>query len=128
MMVLSGITFVLSIPVIALSHGYGPLFLGRLLQGMSGGFIGVVVPLYLAECLAARDRGKGTGAFQWLLTLGIVAAALVAMYFSYQVDAVKSLHDLQKFFEFQDHAWRSIFWVSLPPGILFVIGSFMVAE
>src|ERR1035441_9936754 len=27
MMVLSGITFVLSIPVIALSHGYGPLFL-----------------------------------------------------------------------------------------------------
>jgi MFS transporter, SP family, solute carrier family 2 (myo-inositol transporter), member 13 len=75
MMVLSGVTFVLSIPVIALSQGYGPLFLGRLLQGMSGGFIGVVVPLYLAECLAARDRGKGTGAFQWLLTLGIVAAA-----------------------------------------------------
>ena len=25
-------------------------------------------------------------------------------------------------------AWRSIFWVSLPPGLLFVIGSFMVAE
>ena len=25
-------------------------------------------------------------------------------------------------------AWRGIFWVSLPPGILFVIGSFMVAE
>ena len=28
----------------------------------------------------------------------------------------------------KDIAWRSIFWVSLPPGILFVIGSFMVAE
>ncbi|HEY1489945.1 MAG TPA: MFS transporter, partial [Verrucomicrobiae bacterium] len=26
------------------------------------------------------------------------------------------------------HAWRSIFWVSLPPGILFVVGSFLVAE
>jgi MFS family permease len=50
------------------------------------------------------------------------------MYFSYQVDAVKALHDPQKFFDFQDHAWRSIFWVSLPPGILFVIGSFLVAE
>src|ERR1700758_1391869 len=43
LMVLSGITFVLSIPVIALAHGYGPLFLGRLLQGISGGLNGVVV-------------------------------------------------------------------------------------
>src|SRR6516162_3252100 len=53
LMILSGVAFVVSIPVIALSHGYGPLFLGRLLQGVSGGFIGVVVPLYLAECLPA---------------------------------------------------------------------------
>ena len=45
LMILSGATFVVSIPVIALSQGYGPLFFGRLLQGMSGGLIGVVVPL-----------------------------------------------------------------------------------
>ena len=36
------------------------------------GLIGVVVPLYLAECLSASHRGKGTGIFQWLLTLGLV--------------------------------------------------------
>src|ERR1700728_2013221 len=60
LMILSGFTFVLSIPVIALSQGYGPLFFGRLLRGMSGGLIGVVVPLYLAECLSASSRGKGT--------------------------------------------------------------------
>ena len=71
LMMISGAIFVLSIPVIALSHGFGPLFLGRLLQGVSGGLVGIVVPLYLAECLSAQDRGKGTGAFQWLLTLGI---------------------------------------------------------
>ena len=88
LMILSGVAFVLSIPIIALSHGYGPLFFGRLLQGISGGFIGVVVPLYLAECLSASTRGKGTGIFQWLLTLGIVAAALVGIYFSYRVAAV----------------------------------------
>ena len=128
LMAASGILFVISIPMIALAQGYWPLVFGRLLQGISGGLIGVVIPLYLAECLGASNRGKGTGIFQWLLTLGIVAAALIAMYFSYQVDAVKSLHDPQKFFQFQDHAWRSIFWVSLPPGILFVIGSFLVAE
>ena len=31
-------------------------------------------------------------------------------------------------FAFKDTAWRGIFWVSLPPGIFFVIGSFLVSE
>jgi MFS family permease len=128
LMVLSGATFVVSIPVIALSQGYGPLFLGRLLQGMAGGLIGVVVPLYLAECLTASNRGKGTGIFQWLLTFGIVAAALVGMYYSYRVKEVSLSADAATLFTFKDHAWRSIFWVSLPPGLLFVIGSLMVGE
>jgi SP family myo-inositol transporter-like MFS transporter 13 len=127
-MVLSGVTFVLSIPVIALAHGYGPLFLGRLLQGISAGLIGVVVPLYLAECLAASNRGKGTGIFQWMLTLGIVAAAFVGMYFSYRVEAVAKIADTATLFGFKDLAWRRIFWVSLPPGVLFVLGSLLVTE
>src|ERR1700729_3804577 len=128
LMALSGVLFVLSIPMIALSHGYGPLVLGRLLQGISAGLIGVVVPLYLAECLAASSRGKGTGIFQWLLTLGIVTAAVVGMFFSIRVEQVAKLADPARLFAFKDTAWRSIFWVSLPPGILFVIGSLMVAE
>ncbi|MFY9658975.1 MAG: MFS transporter [Terriglobales bacterium] len=128
LMALSGLLFVCSIPVIALSHGYESLVFGRLLQGVSAGLIGVVVPLYLAECLAATSRGKGTGIFQWLLTLGIVTAAVVGMYFSFRVEEVARLGDAAKLFAFKDTAWRSIFWVSLPPGILFVIGSFMVSE
>lgn len=128
LMTVSGILFVLSIPTIALSHSYGALVGGRLLQGVSGGLIGVVVPLYLAECLGASSRGKGTGIFQWLLTLGIVAAALVGMYFSFRVEEVAKLGDPARLFAFKDEAWRSIFWVSLPPGLLFVIGSFFVAE
>ncbi len=128
LMVLSGVTFVLSIPVIALSHGYGPLFLGRLLQGISGGLIGVVVPLYLAECLVASTRGKGTGVFQWLLTLGIVSAALIGIYYSYRVLDITQAADAATVFAFKDQAWRRIFWVSLPPGVLFVIGSLLVAE
>jgi MFS family permease len=128
LMALSGVMFVISIPMIALSHGYGPLVFGRLLQGVSAGLIGVVVPLYLAECLTAAHRGKGTGIFQWLLTLGIVTAALVGVYFSFRVDQVAKLGDAARLLAFKDTAWRGIFWVSLPPGILFVIGSFMVAE
>jgi MFS family permease len=128
LMILSGMLFVCSIPIIALSHGYESLVLGRLLQGISAGLIGVVVPLYLAECLAAATRGKGTGIFQWLLTLGIMTAAIVGLYFSFRVEEVARLGDPARLFAFKDTAWRSIFWVSLPPGILFVIGAFMVSE
>ncbi len=128
LMIVSGMLFVCSITIIALSQGYNSLVLGRLLQGISAGLIGVVVPLYLAECLAATTRGKGTAIFQWLLTLGIVTAALVGMYFSFRVGKVARLGDPARLFAFKDTAWRSIFWVSLPPGILFVIGSFMVSE
>ena len=128
LMVISGLLFVASIPIIALSHSYQALVLGRVLQGISAGLIGVVVPLYLAECLSASSRGQGTGIFQWLLTLGIVAAAVVGMYFSFRVEAVARLADPARLTAFKDTAWRSIFWVSLPPGILFVIGSLMVSE
>jgi MFS family permease len=78
--------------------------------------------------LSASSRGKGTGIFQWLLTLGITAAAFVGMYFSFRVAEVAKLGDAKFLLAFKDTAWRSIFWVSLPPGILFVIGSLMVAE
>jgi len=128
LMAVSGAAFVFSIPIIALSHGYEALVLGRLLQGISAGLIGVVVPLYLAECLAPASRGKGTGIFQWLLTLGIVSAAVVGIVVSFRVEEVARLGDAAKLFAFKDTAWRSIFWVSLPPGILFVIGALMVSE
>ena len=128
LMAVSGVMFVISIPMIALSHGYGPLVLGRLLQGTSAGLIGVVVPLYLAECLTASSRGKGTGIFQWLLTAGIAAAALIGLLFSFRLEHIAQTGDANAIFAFKNSAWRGIFWVSLPPGILFVIGSFMLSE
>ncbi|MGA8729423.1 MAG: MFS transporter [Terracidiphilus sp.] len=128
LMIISGLAFMVSIPVIALSQGYSPLFFGRLLQGMSGGFIGVVVPLYLAECLSASSRGKGTGIFQWLLTAGIVVAALIGIYYSYRVEAVARAADAASLFAFKNQAWRRIFWVSLPPAVFFVAGSLLVSE
>ncbi len=128
LMIISGLLFVFSIPVIALSHGYELLVIGRLLQGISAGLIGVVVPLYLAECLSAANRGKGTALFQWLLTFGICAAAIIAIFFSIWLGKVEATGNAAKLFAAQNIAWRSIFWVSLPPGLLFVIGSFFVAE
>lgn len=128
MMFVSGLVFVISIPMIALADGFNAIVIGRLLQGVSAGLIGVVVPLYLAECLGAAARGKGTGIFQWLLTLGIVAAAVIGLYFSGRVEEISKLGDPAKLLAYKDTAWRGIFWVSLPPGILFCIGSLLVAE
>jgi SP family myo-inositol transporter-like MFS transporter 13 len=128
LMMISGAIFVLSIPVIALSHGFALLFLGRLLQGVSGGFVGMVVPLYLAECLSAQDRGKGTGAFQWLLTLGVFSAAVIGIYYSYRVAGLASSTSAASLFTVKDQAWRRIFWMSMPPGVLFLVGSLFVAE
>ena len=51
--------FTASIPVICLSQEvFGIMLLGRILQGASAGIVGVVVPLYLAECLSAECRRR----------------------------------------------------------------------
>lgn len=128
LMLISALMFVISIPLIALSHGFGPLVFGRLLQGASAGLIGVVVPLYLAECLGPDTRGRGTGLFQWLLTFGFVIAGLITLYFSYRLGVVSKLGNAAQIFAFKDQAWRDTFWVSLPPGLLFVLGSAIVTE
>jgi len=134
-MVLAGVLFTLSIPLIALADGYLPLLLGRLLQGISGGLIGVVVPLYLAECLHARQRGRGAALFQLLLTIGLVAAALIGLYQAHSVEAASTAAQLlapaaraEALFSARDQAWRSIFWVCLTPGIIFTVGSLLLAE
>ena len=128
LMNLCGLIFVVAIPMIALSHGYASLFFGRLLEGISAGLIGVVIPLYLAECLSASVRGKGAAVFQWLPTTSMLFAALISIYFSYHVLAVAKTSDAATLFAYKDHAWRNLFWVALPPGILFFLCSLMVSE
>ncbi len=130
MMILSGLLFALSVALIVLSQGFLLLFLGRLLQGISGGFIAVVVPLYLAECLGAEVRGRGTAIFQFALTFGIVIAAVVGFYFTRQAEAAvaSAAGNAALIYAAQDHAWRSMFLSVIYPGILFFVGSFFIAE
>jgi MFS family permease len=130
MMILSGLLFVASVILIVLSHDFLSLFLGRLLQGISGGFIAVVVPLYLAECLSADVRGKGTALFQFMLNLGIVIASLTGFYFAHQAEAaiVAAGGDAVLIRAAQDHAWRAMFLSIIYPGMLFFVGSFFLSE
>jgi len=128
LMTATGALFCVSVPLIALAHGFDALVGGRLLQGISGGLIGVVVPLYLAECLNEKDRGKGTGLFQLLLVVGIVLSSLIALYFSHELAGIATSASAATIFAFKDHAWRSTFWISFPFGLLFTFGTLALAE
>lgn len=130
MMIASALMFVLSVAIIFASTSYVPLLLGRLLQGASGGFISVVVPLYLAECLPASMRGRGTSLFQLLLTVGIAGAALAGAYYVNQANTtIKAAGDnVAAVIAAADHAWRAMFLCVMWPGLLFLGGTFLLSE
>jgi len=126
---ISALCFTLSIPIICASvlfeNGFACLTLGRILQGASAGLIGVVVPMYLAECLDADSRGKGTGMFQLLLTIGLVFAALVGLAVTYLVGASD---DMAVSASSKTAAWQTIFWCSAVPGLILFFGAFKLKE
>jgi SP family myo-inositol transporter-like MFS transporter 13 len=130
MMILSAVMFIASVGIIFTSQTYIPLLLGRILQGMSGGVIAVVVPLYLAECLRADTRGRGTSIFQFMLTLGIVVAAFVGDHYTKNAEAAIELAagDSKAIVAAADHAWRGMFLSVIYPGILFLLGGFFISE
>ena len=124
MLVVSGLMFVASVGLIVISQAFLPLFLGRLLQGMSGGVIAVVVPLYLAECLSAKTRGQGTAIFQFMLTFGIVVAALVGLFYTQRAESAitAAAGNAELIKAAQNHAWRGMFLSVIYPGLIFFLG------
>ncbi|MGB9031216.1 MAG: MFS transporter [Acidobacteriaceae bacterium] len=130
MMILSGLMFIVSVAIIVFSRDFTALFTGRLLQGMSGGVIAVVVPLYLAECLSAGQRGRGTAIFQFFLTFGIVLAALIGYLYTRQAEAAVALAHGNAILirAAQNHAWRGMFLAVIYPGVIFFGGSFLLSE
>jgi len=130
MMILAGVMFVVSILMIFISSGYVSLLTGRILMGLSGGVVCVVVPLYMAECLPAALRGRGTSAFQFLMTLGFVVAAFIATFFAeaHEAAVAAALGDPDKIFAADDSAWRHMFLTACVPGILFTLAAFFLKE
>ena len=130
MMTVSGLLFIASVGLIVLSQGFLSLFLGRLLQGLSGGVIAVVVPLYLAESLSAGNRGKGSGIFQLMLTVGIVIASFIGWFYTRQTESsiVAAAGNAALIRIAQDHAWRSMFLAVVYPGLVFFFGTFFLSE
>ena len=151
----SAFCFFISIPVICISGLFeGGNFLlltvGRTLQGASAGLVGVVVPMYLAECLDSDSRGKGTGMFQLLLTIGLAFAAVIGLVVT---GLVGDSDKIVKAFAEQNGvdvaavtfaqvkswvtaeqlkgwatAWQTIFLCSAIPGLILFLGAFFLKE
>lgn len=128
LMIVSGVCFVLSVPVICIPTGFEWLVAGRILQGAAAGFIGVVVPLYLAECLPADKRGFGTGMFQFMLTVGLVFAAVVGICFANHVETVAATGTAADVWNAKNFAWRAIFWACAVPGLIFSVGALAISD
>lgn len=151
----SAFCFFISIPVICVSGLFeGGNFLlltvGRTLQGASAGLVGVVVPMYLAECLDSDSRGKGTGMFQLLLTIGLAFAAVIGLVVTGLVgDSDKIVKELAEkngvdvaavtFAQIKSWvtaeqlkgwatAWQTIFLCSAVPGLILFLGAFWLKE
>ena len=124
MIVASAAMFLAAIPVVSLSLGSYPfLYAGRVLQGMSAGYMAVVMPMYITETLPPAIRGRGTGVFQFFLGLGLVVAAgagcLVAMHYgaSDKADAAGRIA-----------AWGANFWWTMLPVAVLFLGSQWLPE
>lgn len=128
LMIAAAALFLASVALIVAAHGFGPLFAGRTLQGLSAGMIAVVIPLYLAETLPAAIRGRGTAAFQLMLTIGILIAMAVGRHYTSGVEAGGAGVSAAALVATQDHAWRSMFLSAVWPGALFLVGSLLVTE
>ena len=120
--------FLVSVPTICLSGTSFPVIMtGRILQGMSCGYMSIAMPMYLAEVLPPDSRGRGTAIFQLFLGIGLVLAAvsgvIIARTFGAADAPVEVVSDAAKSF-----AWRVNFWWTLAPVALLFGCSLLAPE
>ena len=128
MIVVSAALFLVAIPVVCLAErSLAMMLFGRVLQGMSAGFMSVVMPMYLTETLPPEIRGRGTGVFQFCLGFGLVAAAAigfaVAKLYGAADAPVDSVADAAK-----SVAWKINFWWTMAPVAVLFVASIRLKE
>ena len=125
MLVSAAVAALACLPICLTDGNYACFFAGRAMQGVAAGFIGVVVPMYLAECLDANSRGKGAGMFQLLDFIGITFCSVVGLVVVHTRGAADdaAVTAAQK-----SLAWKTIFWSSAVPAVVFFLGALGLRE
>lgn len=118
--------FLVAIPIVCLSSGVlWVMMTGRVLQGMSAGYMAVVMPMYLTETLPPEIRGRGTGIFQFCLWCGLVGAALAGLLVAGWLGAADAQGIAD---ETKDLAWKINFWWTMAPVAVLFVGAFFLPE
>ena len=126
MIVASAAMFLIAIPVVCLSGGaLWTMMAGRILQGMSAGYMAVVMPMYLTEILPPEIRGRGTGVFQFCLWVGLVGAALIGLFLAGWLGAADAAGIAA---ETKNLAWKLNFWWTMVPVAVLFVGSLFLPE
>ena len=125
MLVSAAVAALACLPICLTGGNYWMFFAGRAMQGAAAGLIGVVVPMYLAECLDANSRGKGAGMFQLLDFVGISFCSLVGLVV---VHAIGAADDASVSVASKTLAWKTIFWSSAAPAVFFFLGALGLRE
>ena len=126
MIVAAAAMFLVAIPVVCLSGGVlWTMMAGRILQGMSAGYMAVVMPMYLTEILPPEIRGRGTGVFQFCLWVGLVGAALIGLLLAGWLGAADAAGIAA---ETKNLAWKLNFWWTMAPVAVLFVGSLFLPE
>ena len=125
MLLASAIAALAALPICLGGGAYAPFYVGRLMQGVAAGLVGVVVPMYLAETLDAANRGKGAGVFQFMDVVGILFCSLVgvAVVRLFGGPGNPATGEAAK-----QAAWRAVFWTSTVPAAVFFVGALGLPE
>lgn len=109
-LMLASVLFVIGAAIATLTPGIWVLVFARLILGLAIGLAAIVAPLYLSETAPTHRRGVMISAYQLMVTIGILVAYLVNLYYN----------------EFQE--WRPMFaWGALPAFVL-LFGAWRLPE
>lgn len=100
-------------------------YIGRFMQGLSAGAVGVVVPMYLVETLDPQTRGKGAAVFELLDILGVFFCSLVGIAV---VNLLGPADGAGVSVATKTLAWKFIFWTNAVPSALFFLGALALPE
>ena len=105
MIIFASIIFLISVWLLVIANSYHMVLYSRVLQGLAVGIVSIVIPLYLAEIIPARLRGRGVGLFQLFLTSGILLGTLV----NYWLESSEN--------------WRLMFGLAAVPALVLLFGA-----
>jgi MFS transporter, SP family, galactose:H+ symporter len=109
-LILGAILFVAGSLLCAAAWSPGTLIVARVVLGLAIGIASFTAPLYLAEVAPEYIRGAMVSLYQLMITIGIFLAFLSDLAFSYS------------------GSWRSMLGVIAIPGVLFLVGVFMLPD